>query len=183
MGFLDGIIKSTVRQVVRETVGQAAREAVRDVTKNAIQKATGLDVDGGGDGRPLPSRDGRDGAPRDAAAASGGYAGQGSPAAPGGHTVEYFREILASEFGGYELRENVSPGEIGGVGRPYDFGLYQGGRLVAVVPLAAHNRTNNAAWKNARAAAEGAGVPFVNFHLHMPNQRDFVISRVKRLLG
>jgi hypothetical protein len=99
------------------------------------------------------------------------------------HAAAYFEEILVSEFGDFELRKNVDPSELSGSGRPYDFAFVKNDKIVAVIPLAKHNRINNAAWKDARATAERAGVAFINFHLHMPNQRDFVIDRIKRLLG
>jgi len=131
---------------------------------------------------------------KDAAASAPAQAtygpGAAPPAAPqapaeeeGGHTVAYFREVISGAFPQYQLLEGVSPAQLGGTGRPYDFALVSGGAIVAVIPLAEHNRTNNMAWKNARAAAESAGVPFINFHLHMPNKRDFVVGRINRLLG
>ena len=158
MGFFDGLIKDAVRDATRDVVDDAVRVATKDVIKDA----TGVDVDQVDNSSTVP---------------------QTSTTGEGGHTAGYFKEILTSEFADYELREKVSPSELGGDGRPYDFVLVKGGKIVAVIPLAEHNRTSNSAWKNARTAAESAKVPFINFHLHMPNKRDFVIDRIKRLLG
>ncbi|MDR0198079.1 MAG: hypothetical protein LBI36_07690 [Oscillospiraceae bacterium] len=95
----------------------------------------------------------------------------------------YFAQILASEFSQYQVREGVSVSELGGEGRPYDFGLYQDGRLVAVVVLAEHNRTRNKPYWNSEIKARELHIPFINFYIHMPNERDFVIGRIKRLMG
>jgi hypothetical protein len=94
----------------------------------------------------------------------------------------YFREILNSEFSRYTVKENVPVSEIGGEGRNYDFGLYENGILKGFVVLVEHNRTNNKAYKDSKQYAQNAKIPFINFHLHMPNKRDFVIYRVNNQL-
>ena len=95
----------------------------------------------------------------------------------------YFAEILASEFGQFQVRENVSLSEFGAEGRPYDFCLYQNGVLVAVIVLAERNRTRNHPYWNSEKAARAMNVPFVHFYTHMPNERGFVIGRINRLMN
>ena len=94
----------------------------------------------------------------------------------------YFAEILASEFGQYQIRENVSLSEFGAQGRPYDFGLLQNGQFAAVVVLAGHNKTRNHPYWNSEKKAQELNIPFINFYTHMPNERGFVINRINRLI-
>jgi len=99
------------------------------------------------------------------------------------HGKEYFAEILASEFSQYEVKENVPVSDIGGIGKAYDFGLYSNGKLVAVIPLVEHNRDHNRAYLGGREAAKKENIPFINFYLHMTNERNYVINRIKRLIA
>ena len=96
---------------------------------------------------------------------------------------EYFAEILASEFSQYQIRRIVPLSEFGGEGRPFDFGLYQDGRLAAVVVLAQRNKTRNHPYWNSQKKAQELNIPFINFHTHMPNERDFVIYRINHMMG
>ncbi len=93
----------------------------------------------------------------------------------------YFEEILSSSFGNYVVHEDVPVSTFGGEGKPYNFALYQGDTCAGVIMLVEHNRDNNRAYKGAKAAAQNAGVPFINFYTHMPNERSFVVSRITRL--
>jgi len=93
----------------------------------------------------------------------------------------YFASILSRDFADYEIREMVPAAELGAVGRPYDFGMYKAGLLRAVVMLVEHNRDNNRAYLGPKEAARLAGIPFINFYLHMPNEYDFVVSRIRRM--
>ena len=71
--------------------------------------------------------------------------------------------------------------ELGGQGKPYEFGLYREGVLKAVVVLVQHNRDRNRAYTGSKAAAEAAGVPFINFYVHMSNEYGYVVDRIRRL--
>ena len=102
--------------------------------------------------------------------------------APGMNIRAYFAEILASAFSQYQVRENIPLSEFGAEGRPFDFGLYQNGTLVSVVVLAEHNRTRNHPYWNSQKKAQELNIPFINFYTHMPNERGFVINRIKRLM-
>jgi hypothetical protein len=48
--------------------------------------------------------------------------------------------------------------------------------------LTEHNRYNNRAFAGARSACAAAGVPFVNFFLHMNNELSYVTSRIRENL-
>ena len=104
-------------------------------------------------------------------------------ATTGGHTRAYFKDILYSEFSKYTVRENIPVSEIGGEGKSYDFGLYENGILKGFVVLVEHNRDNNKAYKDSKLYANRANIPFINFYLHMPNEKKFVIYRINHLLN
>ena len=103
-------------------------------------------------------------------------------ATTGGHTKDYFKEILYSEFSKYTIRENIPVSEIGGEGKSYDFGLYENGILKGFVVLVERNRDNNKAYKDSKLYANKAKIPFINFYLHMPNEKKFVIYRINHHL-
>lgn len=93
-----------------------------------------------------------------------------------------FAPILTENFPDYQIREYLPVSELGGMGQPYDFGLYQDGQLKAVVIVVGHNKDHTAAYKGAKEAAKAAGIPFINFYAHMPNEHDFVVYRVRSFL-
>ena len=97
----------------------------------------------------------------------------------------HFRQIFAEAFADCTVREGLSAQELGWsseAARPYSFCLYRGS-LRCVVMLTEHNRDNNRLFRNARAACEQAGVPFLNFYTHFPNERSYVIDRIRKALG
>jgi hypothetical protein len=168
MGLFDRFIKEA-----NKAFANVAQNAGGNANKPVNQGANPSGKDGA-------NQSGKDGANP---SGKGGANKDGANTAKGSNAKAYFAQILASEFGQYQTRENVPVGELGGEGRPYDFGLYQDGRLVAVVVLAEHNRTRNNPYWNSEKKAKESNVPFINFYTHMPNERDFVISRIKRLMG
>ncbi|MCL1823599.1 MAG: hypothetical protein FWG44_05295 [Oscillospiraceae bacterium] len=94
----------------------------------------------------------------------------------------HFKEILTNEFSGYEIRENVPLSEFGGEGRPYDFGLFQDERLVSVIVLPGLNNTRNHPFWNSEKKAKELKIPFIKFYTHMPNEKDYVISRINKFM-
>ena len=116
----------------------------------------------------------------------------------------YFKEILLSEFPSYTIRENVSvPDLVGFVtdefklyktrpmqaykaewGQPYSFVLESGGKAVGVVMLGnGHSHDSGVKYLIARMYAKKLGIPYINFYTQMPNERDYVISRIRKLLN
>ncbi len=161
MGFFDNLLKAAEKGI-KEAVGSSALEEI----KNAVSKNLSME--------PLrPETKEREHYETPVRSYNDG----------GGHTKDYFKSILGNEFNGCAVKDSVWPSEIGGEGREYDFGLYRDGQLAAVVVLVEHNRDNNAAYHNAKKTAAGKGIPFINFYLHMPNKRDFVIARINRLMA
>ena len=120
-----------------------------------------------------------------------------------GEWVAYFREILQSEFPQYTFRENVAVVELVGDandefklyksrpqqaykaewGKPYSFVLYQDGLAKGVVMLGkGHSHDSNVKYLVARMYAKKCGLPYINFYTQMPNERDYVIGRIRKFL-
>ena len=169
MGFLDKAIKKGLGDVVGGAIG--------DKVAQAIEQATGLDVDKSSHSGSAA------GSSYQSTTVSGQQSSQYSAPTPMAQATDkpYFRAIIQECFNNYIIREDVPVSELGGEGRPYDFFLINHGECCGVVMLVAHNRDNNRAYNGAKAAAKASGVPFINFYTHMPNERGFVINRIKRL--
>jgi hypothetical protein len=116
----------------------------------------------------------------------------------------YFREILATEFVTYNVRENVPVTDVAGFandefqlyqtrprqvykaewGQPYTFLLEQGGSPKGVVMLGKGNSHNSKVkYLIARMYAKKLGIPYINFYTQMPNERDYVIGRIRKFLN
>jgi len=95
----------------------------------------------------------------------------------------YFQEIITTEFPQYSLRESIPVSEFGGEGRPYDFGLYQEGNLVALVSVIGKNEYRTHGFWNSEKKAAEIGMPFIYYFRNMTNPREVVIGRVHRFIG
>ena len=118
--------------------------------------------------------------------------------------VTFFREILTTEFPEYSLKENVAVINVAGFandefqlyktrptqaykaewGQPYTFLLEQAGVPKGVVMLGkGHSHDSNVKYLIARMYAKKAGLPYINFYTQMSNERDYVISRIRKFLN
>ena len=118
--------------------------------------------------------------------------------------LAYFREILATEFSQYSIREKVAVTDVAGFandefqlyktrptqaykaewGQPYTFLLEQAGVPKGVVMLGkGHSHDSNVKYLIARMYAKKAGLPYINFYTQMPNERDYVIGRIRKFLN
>ena len=116
----------------------------------------------------------------------------------------FFREIIQTECVGYTFRENVPVTEIAGQvsdefklyrtrptqvykaewGEPYTFVLYQGTDPKAVVMLGdGHSHDAKVKFLIARMYAKKAGLPYINFYTQIPNERDYVVGRIRKFLS
>ena len=167
-------------RVVRKAVSGAVGGAVND----ALEKATGLDLNQ--DGVAGNSTDAF-GAPQQQAPAQDqqSYTQEplAAPATAQRKDHAYFCNLLKENFAEYQLAEFVPVSHFGGDGKPYDFVLSRNNTSALAIMLSEHNRTNNRAFKGAKDFSEAAGVPFLNFFLHMANYDDYVIGRIKSTLG
>jgi len=165
VGLFDKLVNKTLDQVVggvKDAVSQVARDA-------GVASFLGGGSASDGDAPVQPGQGTADGA--------------STPASPDQtKDKDYFAAILARDFADYQVRGSVPVAELGGQGKPYEFGLYKTGDLKGVVVLVEHNRDRNRAYLGSKEAAQAAGVPFINFYLHMPNEEAFVVSRIRRMV-
>ena len=115
--------------------------------------------------------------------------------------LAYFREILATEFAAYSVRENVPVTDVAGFandefklyetrptqaykaewGQPYTFVLEQMGAIKGVVMLGkGHSHDSNVKYLIARMYAKKSGIPYINFYTQMTNERNYVIWRIRK---
>ncbi len=116
----------------------------------------------------------------------------------------YFKEILLSEFPSYTIRENVKVTDLVGFvsdeaqlyttrprqvykaewGQPYTFVLEAGGSPKGVVMLGnSHSHDSSVRYLVARMYAEKLNLPYINFYTQMPNERAYVIGRIRKFLN
>ncbi len=116
----------------------------------------------------------------------------------------YFRDILRSEFSSYSIREKVPVTDLVGFvsdeaqlyttrptqaykaewGQPYTFVLEAEGKAKAVVMLGkGHSHDENVKYLIARMYAEKLALPYINFYTQMPNERSYVIGRIRKFLA
>ena len=116
----------------------------------------------------------------------------------------YFKQILLSEFPSYDIRENVSVTELAGFandefnlyktrpyqaykaewGQPYTFVLEKDGKAMGTLMLGnGHSHDSNVKYLIARMYAKKLGIPYINFYTQMPNEREYVIGRIRKLMA
>ena len=98
--------------------------------------------------------------------------------------ADKIREIMASEFPGLELRENVSPQTLGGTGRfmDYSFGVYQDGQPKLFMMVVGKTTCSHREYRWSKEQAQAAGVPMINFVEHYPNKMDYIVNRLHQYL-
>ena len=160
MGFFDNIVKNIIGGKAADVIGDIVKETVGKVTETTHMSQNDSQTSQTSTRQNFPANN---------------FEKQRKE-------HPFFADVIREEFSVYQMKEYIKPEELGGIGKPYNFGLYKNERLTATIMLTEHNRTNNAAFKNAKQACKNAGVPFINFFLHMPNERNYVIDRIKSFL-
>ena len=97
---------------------------------------------------------------------------------------EKLREILRTEFGQYEVKEQVSPTTIGGEGKflPYDFAVYENGQPKLLIMVVYNNTCASREYRWSKEQAENAGVTLINFVYAFENKKDYMIDRLHQYL-
>ena len=97
-----------------------------------------------------------------------------------------FDEIFAAEFSDFQIVKEAVPQSVGISAptpcRPYSYALLRGGQTALVILLTPHNRDRNSAFLNAKKSAISSNIPFLNFYTHYPNERGYVVSRIRDAL-
>ena len=118
--------------------------------------------------------------------------------------ISYFKDILLTEFPSYTIRENVKVTDLAGFvsdeaqlyttrprqvykaewGQPYTFVLEAGGSPKGVVMLGnGHSHDSNVKYLVARMYAEKLNLPYINFYTQMPNEKGYVVGRIRKFLS
>ena len=116
----------------------------------------------------------------------------------------YFRGILATDFPQFTIKEHVAVTDLAGFatdefklyksrptqaykaewGQPYTFVLEQAGSIKGVVMLGkGHSHDSNVKYLISRMYAKKLGFPYINFYTQMPNEREYVIGRIRKFLN
>lgn len=115
----------------------------------------------------------------------------------------YFAEILRTEFPQYSTKRNVPVTELAGFatdefklyasrpqqsykaewGAPYTFVLYQGDAPAGIVMLGdGSSHSKNVKYLISRMYAKKMGLPYINFYTQYPNERAYVINRIREFM-
>ena len=121
-----------------------------------------------------------------------------------GEWEAYFREILQRDFSSYTIREKVPVTDLVGYaadecqlyttrpsqvykaewGQPFTFVLEANGSPKGVVMLGSgHSHDENVKYLIARMYANKLDIPYINFYTQMPNERSYVIDRIRKFMG
>lgn len=116
----------------------------------------------------------------------------------------YFRDIIHAEFPQYSVQENVPVTQVVGYandsfklyperpfqaykaewGKPYTFILSQNGMMKGIVMLGgSHSHCSKMDYLVARMYAKKASLPYINFYTTMPNERGYVVERIRKFLN
>lgn len=119
-------------------------------------------------------------------------------------SIEDFAEILRTNFPIYTVRQYVPVTDLVGFvedhfllyptrpyqtykaewGQPYSFVLYMGDSPLGVIMLGhTSSHMRRVKYLISRMYAKKLGIPYINFYDTMPNKREYVIKRIKDMMG
>ena len=94
-----------------------------------------------------------------------------------------FEEVVANEYAGYELRQNVPASEMGAEygAVDYSYGIYKNGAPVAFINVIEdRNDYSKKRFRMAKQAAEMNNIPHMNFFSHLPNETSYISQRLRK---
>lgn len=179
MGFLDRIIK--------KSVGEAVGRAVGNSVGNALDKA--LNNNGSSNGSYYNNQQnnyGQNTYQQNNYGQNSYQQNVNNNTSMGYQCTDIRTEmesILSTEFSDYEIRREVPAASLGAVNaRSYSYGMYRNGAPVVMIMITEHNKEQNRAFQGAKAACAQSNVKFLNFFTHMPNDRGYVVNRIRQAL-
>ncbi len=184
MGFLDSLVKKSTRAITNAATSAAANaigNAVGDAVGNVAQDLLG-GARKNGDNNALKSKSVQ------TESAAKKIEQENVPAGYEAFARDYvddkLRAILAKEFPQYQVRESVSPTELGGEGQflSYDFGVYESGQPKLFIMIVSKNTCRSRRYRWSKEQAERAGVTMINFVGSFENRIDYVIDRLHQYL-
>lgn len=172
MGFFDKIVSSVKKGITNAVTNKASNEA---------EKKTGGFLDGIFGNKNDNSCEEKDTAYKSGSNSSREERHVSTNLSPKA-MPDYFNVIIRENFANYEINTNVPSSSLFGKSgaRNYSYTLSLSGKVCACVMLTDHNRDNNVAFKNAKAFCAENNVPFINFYTHFPNEKDYVVERIRQ---
>lgn len=164
MGFLDDLFKAV--------------NTLKDVAET-FNKQTG-GVFGQQQNKPAPNSSNPAGSPQNSAVQNPHDIYDDEPE----DVRKEIEEIVAQCFPQYELRRNVSPTTIGGLGRflDYSYGVYLGGEPKLFIMIVGKKTTSHRVYRWSKEEAAKKGITMINFVEHFPNKYDYVKNRLAQYL-
>ena len=94
------------------------------------------------------------------------------------------RNIIGNQFPQYQLRENVSPAELGGPadGMSYSFAVCDGSVVKLLIMVIGRNTCAHKDYKISKAFAEQSGITMINFIAHFENTVPYITERLHNYL-
>lgn len=94
------------------------------------------------------------------------------------------RNIIGNQFPSYQLRENISPAELGGPadGMDYSFAVCDGVSVKLLIMIIGRNTCAHKDYKVSKAFAEEAGITMINFIAHFENTVPYITERLHNYL-
>lgn len=159
MGFFGNIIRNQVEKMVSNAVDDVVDNTVGSALRNAFGQ-------NGREGTQNFSNNSRSAAKRNGAASGEKLLRQ------------RLEEAFAEEFAGYEVRKDLQSGVTGA--KNYSYGLYLNGMpkaMIMVCDNGVHHSIKSE--RLAEQASLGYGVPYMNFFAHLPNEKEYIVNRLK----
>lgn len=159
MGFFGNLIRNQVEKMVSNAVDDVVDNTVGSALRNAFGQ-------NGREGTQNFSDNSRSAAKRKSAASGEKLLRQ------------RLEEAFAEEFAGYEVRKDLQSGVNGA--KNYSYGLYLNGMPRAMI-MVCNNGVHHSI-KSERLAEQAClsyGVPYMNFFAHLPNEKEYIVNRLK----
>lgn len=117
--------------------------------------------------------------------------------------INYFKQILAEEFSQYNVMQNVPVQELVGNasdefklyatrprqaykaewGMPYTFLLCEGSVAKGIVMIGKYQKQYKyVSFLISKMYAKKLGLPFISFYMDAPNERNYVVERIKKFM-
>ena len=182
MGLFDSIKKTAINKIVDnagKSIGNSIGNTLGKTISNKIENTLGGVLPKSGSSPVYPAQNRQ-------SSSNQVFENQGSWNQDFAVVDRKFDQILASNFSDLQVVKNASPESVGILApqpcRPYNYALLRNGKIAVAILLTPHNRDRNSAFLNAEKAALNSKVAFLNFYTHYPNERDYIVSRIRKAL-
>lgn len=179
MGLFDKI-KAVGNKVVSDVTSEESKEKAKDFFGNVGSKINDVAGNVKNYVNEAIEEDEKNKAQQTAAAP----AAQSNAAPDGVPCRDKLLSVLANEFPGYAVAENISPLTIGGTGRfmNYSIGVYNGGMPVLFIMIVGKTTCSHREYRFSKEEAAKHGIPMINFVEHYPNETSYISGRLHKYI-